>query len=130
MSSVMFVGVGARTSLVVPSEWGGAIMFCVFGSFVIGDVRVLKVFGLGLAAAVLIDATVVRMVLVPATMELLGKANWWMPRWLDRVLPHVNVEGHAETRPLGPTSPAPPSSNGDVVSEPVSDALVTSARRR
>ena len=57
-----------------------AIMFCVFGSFVIGDVRVLKVFGLGLAAAVLIDATIVRMVLVPATMELLGQANWWMPR--------------------------------------------------
>ena len=74
-------------------------MFCVFASFVIGDVRVLKVFGLGLAAAVLIDATIVRLVLVRATMELLGKANWWIPRWLDRALPRVDVEGHEELPP-------------------------------
>ena len=58
-------------------------MMCVFGSFVLGDQRVLKKFGLGLAVAVLIDATIVRMVLVPATMELLGDANWWFPRWLE-----------------------------------------------
>jgi RND superfamily putative drug exporter len=69
-----------------------AIMVCVFGSFVLSDVRVLKLFGLGLAVAVLIDATIVRSVLVPATMELLGKANWWMPRWLDRIVPHISVE--------------------------------------
>jgi RND superfamily putative drug exporter len=73
-----------------------AIMFCVFASFVVGPVRVLKVFGLGLAVAVLVDATVVRLVLVPATMELLGNANWWLPRWLDRIVPHVDVEGHDE----------------------------------
>jgi RND superfamily putative drug exporter len=73
-----------------------AIMFCVFASFVFGDVRVLKVFGLGLAVAVLCDATIVRMVLVPATMELLGKANWWIPARLDRLLPRVHVEGHNE----------------------------------
>jgi RND superfamily putative drug exporter len=73
-----------------------AIMFCVFASFVISDVRVLKVFGLGLAVAVLVDATVIRMVLVPATMELLGKANWWLPAALNRVLPRVHVEGHEE----------------------------------
>jgi RND superfamily putative drug exporter len=73
-----------------------AIMFCVFASFVIGDVRVLKVFGLGLAVAVLVDATIVRMVLVPATMELLGKVNWWIPPTLDRILPTVHVEGHNE----------------------------------
>jgi putative drug exporter of the RND superfamily len=73
-----------------------AIMFCVFASFVIGDVRVLKVFGLGLAVAVLVDATIIRMVLVPATMELLGKANWWIPAALNRVLPRVHVEGHDE----------------------------------
>jgi RND superfamily putative drug exporter len=88
-----------------------AIMFCVFGSFVIGDVRVLKVFGLGLAAAVLIDATIVRLVLVPATMELLGRANWWIPRWLDRVLPHVDVEGHHEL-PAGRDVPHPASAGG------------------
>ncbi len=74
-----------------------AIMVCVFGSFVIGDpLRVLKLFGLGLATAVFIDATLVRMVLVPATMELLGKANWWLPRWLDRILPHLDIEGGPE----------------------------------
>ncbi len=53
----------------------------------------VKLMGFGLAAAVLLDATVVRMLLVPATMELLGDRNWWLPRWLDRIIPHVNVEG-------------------------------------
>ncbi len=55
-------------------------------------------FGIGLAAAVLIDATVVRMVLVPATMELLGDRNWWLPGWLDRLLPNIHVEGHERHR--------------------------------
>ena len=59
------------------------IMVTVFASFVLGDFRVIKLFGLGLASAILIDATIVRIVLVPATMELLGKANWWFPRWLE-----------------------------------------------
>lgn len=84
-----------------------AIMVCVFGSFVIGDpLRVLKLFGLGLATAVFIDATLVRMVLVPATMELLGKANWWLPRWLDRALPHLDIEGGPEELVVEP-EPAP-----------------------
>jgi RND superfamily putative drug exporter len=69
------------------------IMVFVFGSFVVSDVRALKLIGLGLAVAVAIDASIVRVVLVPATMELLGKANWWLPRWLDKVLPTINVEG-------------------------------------
>jgi RND superfamily putative drug exporter len=70
-----------------------AVMVLVFASFVVNDpLHVLKVFGLGMAAAVLIDATVVRMVLVPSVMELLGPANWWMPRWLDRVVPHMGTE--------------------------------------
>ena len=69
------------------------IMVCVFSAFVLGEDRSLKLFGLGLAVAVLIDATIVRMVLVPATMELLGDRNWWLPRWLDRVLPRVHIEG-------------------------------------
>ncbi len=74
------------------------IMVTVFGGFVFGDQRVVKEFGLGMAAAILIDATVVRMVLVPATMELMGKANWWFPSWLSW-LPQIHVEG---TRvPLG-----------------------------
>jgi RND superfamily putative drug exporter len=71
------------------------IMTCVFAAFVLGDDRSIKLFGLGLAVAVFLDATVVRMVLVPATMELLGDRNWWIPRWLDRILPAIDVEGHA-----------------------------------
>ncbi|MEO5900900.1 MAG: MMPL family transporter [Ilumatobacteraceae bacterium] len=70
------------------------IMVCVFSAFVLGDQRALKLFGLGLAVAVLVDATVVRMVLVPATMELLGERNWWIPKWLNRILPRIDVEGH------------------------------------
>src|SRR4051812_20978937 len=69
------------------------IMVFVFGSFVVSDVRALKLIGLGLAVAVAIDATIVRVILVPATMELLGKANWWLPKWLDKILPKINVEG-------------------------------------
>jgi RND superfamily putative drug exporter len=65
----------------------------VFGAFVMEDAVFLKLAGIGLATAVFVDATVVRMVLVPATMELLGDRNWWLPRWLDRLLPHVDVEG-------------------------------------
>ena len=72
-----------------------AIMVFVFGSFILESNRVVKLFGIGLASAVLIDATVVRMLLVPATMELLGDKNWWLPRWLDRILPHIDVEGTA-----------------------------------
>ncbi|BCJ33087.1 membrane protein [Actinocatenispora thailandica] len=64
-----------------------AIMVLVFLTVLLGDDPAVKQFGLGLAVAVLLDATLVRMVLVPALMELLGAANWWLPRWLDRVLP-------------------------------------------
>ncbi|MEY2477780.1 MAG: putative drug exporter of the superfamily [Actinomycetota bacterium] len=69
------------------------IMISVFGAFVFGVDPVGKMFGLGLAAAIFIDATLVRMVLVPATMSLLGNANWWLPRWMDRILPNVDFEG-------------------------------------
>ena len=81
----------ATTARVITAA--AAIMVCVFGSFVIGDpVRILAVFGLGLATAVLVDATVVRMVLVPAVMQLLGSANWWLPRWLGRAIPNLSTE--------------------------------------
>ena len=69
-------------------------MVCVFAAFVLGYDRQLKLFGLCLALAVFIDATIVRMVLVPATMELLGDRNWWLPAWISRVLPKIDVEGH------------------------------------
>jgi RND superfamily putative drug exporter len=70
-----------------------AIMICVFLSFMFGDERVLKEFGFGLAVAVLLDAVVVRCVLLPAVLELLGERTWWLPQWLDDRLPHINIEG-------------------------------------
>jgi RND superfamily putative drug exporter len=76
------------------------IMFCVFAAFALGDDRQLKLFGLGLAIAVLVDATLVRMVLVPSTMELLGDRNWWIPRWLNRILPKIQVEGTHHIAPV------------------------------
>ncbi|HEY1466638.1 MAG TPA: MMPL family transporter [Acidimicrobiales bacterium] len=68
------------------------IMILVFGSFVFGGERVIKEFGLGLAAGILIDAVLIRMAIVPALMLLIGKANWWFPRWLDHSLPHIGFE--------------------------------------
>ena len=70
-----------------------AIMIAVFLSFVLNDQRVVKEFGLGLAVAVLVDATIVRLMLVPATMELMGEWNWWLPRFLERVVPRISLEG-------------------------------------
>jgi RND superfamily putative drug exporter len=81
----------AATARVITAA--AAIMVFVFGSFLLEEDRVIKLFGLGLASAVFLDATVVRMLLVPATMELLGDRNWWLPRWLDRLLPRIDVEG-------------------------------------
>jgi RND superfamily putative drug exporter len=68
------------------------IMISVFGAFVLGDDVVIKMFGIGLAVAVLLDATVVRMVIVPAAMTLFDRAAWWLPKWL-RKLPDLDVEG-------------------------------------
>ncbi len=70
-----------------------AIMVAVFLSFVFTPDPITKQMGMGLAVAILIDATIVRLILVPATMELLGEWNWWFPRWLDRLVPHINIEG-------------------------------------
>ena len=81
----------ASTARVISAA--AAIMVVVFGSFLLEDGRIVKVFGTGLGMAVLLDATLVRMLLVPATMELLGERNWWIPRWIDRRLPHLHVEG-------------------------------------
>ena len=86
----------ANTARVITSA--ALIMISVFLAFVTADDVTVKMFGLGLATAVFIDATLVRMVLVPSTMSLLGSANWWVPRWLDRILPHMDLEGgHLET---------------------------------
>jgi RND superfamily putative drug exporter len=88
-----------------------AIMVCVFGSFALSDVRALKIIGLGLATAVFVDATLVRMILVPSTMELLGKANWWFPRWLDRAVPTLAVE--LDDSPALSPRPYPALDHGD-----------------
>ncbi|MFB7356863.1 MMPL family transporter [Streptomyces gardneri] len=77
------------------------IMVSVFAAFVLNDSIVIKMMGLGLAASVLIDATVARLLLVPAVMTLLGKWAWWTPRWLDRILPHVDTEGEGELAQAG-----------------------------
>src|SRR5262249_48811801 len=81
----------ANTAKVITAA--AAIMVCVCGSFVINDpLRILDIFGLGLAVAILVDATVIRMVLVPAVMELLGDRGWWMPAWIERHLPRLAIE--------------------------------------
>jgi RND superfamily putative drug exporter len=95
----------ARTARLITAAAG--IMIFVFGGFVLSADRALQLFGLGLAVAVLVDVTVVRMVLVPATMELLGDRNWWMPRWLDRLLPRLDVEGPDELAAQPGTTPTP-----------------------
>jgi RND superfamily putative drug exporter len=77
-------------------------MVCVFLAFTLASDAVVKMMGLGLAVAVALDATVIRLVLVPATMSLLGDWNWWLPRWLDRLLPHVDVEGAVPVTPYAP----------------------------
>lgn len=86
------VNAGLRTARPVVIA-AGIIMISVFGGFVFGDLVEARVIGFGLAIGVLVDAFVVRLLLVPAAMHLLGEAAWWMPRWLDRITPDVDVEG-------------------------------------
>jgi RND superfamily putative drug exporter len=94
----------AATARVITAA--AAIMVTVFFTFLFQTDAIAKLFGLGLGMAILIDATVVRMVLVPATMELLGEANWWLPGWLQRILPRINVDGGAvPPGPLGTKDP-------------------------
>jgi putative drug exporter of the RND superfamily len=93
----------AGTARVVTAA--AAIMIAVFAAFVPSPEVFLKVIGVGMASAILVDATVVRMLLVPAAMQLLGRANWWLPGWLDRVLPRVQVEGADDH---GAGAPEPP----------------------
>jgi RND superfamily putative drug exporter len=69
-----------------------SIMILVFASFALGDDRVIKEFGIGLASAVFFDAVIIRCLLVPAIMEVLGKRAWWMPAWMSRRLPRVAIE--------------------------------------
>ncbi|MBK3570637.1 MMPL family transporter [Streptomyces sp. MBT62] len=85
------------------------IMMAVFSGFIGAGESMIKMIGFGLAAAVLLDAFVVRMAIVPAVLALLGRAAWWLPGWLDRLLPNIDVEGEALTRrePAAPAVPEP-----------------------
>jgi putative drug exporter of the RND superfamily len=83
-------------------------MIAVFASFTLGADPVLKMFGLGFATGILVDATIVRLALVPAALQLMGRANWWLPRSLDRRIPRVDIEGETrlppeERRPVATT---------------------------
>ena len=85
------------------------IMILVFGAFILGGIRVIKEFGLGLAGGIAIDAVLIRMAVVPAIMLLLGDANWWFPKWLDRILPHVTVD--PELAEMTGTEETPPAAS-------------------
>ncbi|MEM8926151.1 MAG: MMPL family transporter [Actinomycetota bacterium] len=107
----------ASTARVITAA--AAIMIVVFGAFMLEDDRIVKLFGLGLAMAVFLDASLVRMLLVPATMELLGSRNWWLPRWLDRIVPNLNIEGSEPPPPANPPMADGDGSAGDP--DPVTD---------
>src|SRR5690606_9340315 len=91
-------GFRAGRSVVIAA---GLIMVAVFGGFVFSESVIIRQLGLGLAVGVLLDAFVVRLLLMPALMHVLGRAAWWIPRWLDRILPNVDVEGAALERTHG-----------------------------
>jgi len=87
------IGGIAGTARVITSA--ALIMISVFAGFVLGSDPVTKMMGLGLAVAIFVDATIVRIVLVPATMKLMGDANWWLPGWLDRLLPTIDLDSES-----------------------------------
>ncbi len=114
----------AATARVITAA--AAIMIVVFGSFMFEDNRIIKLFGLGLAMAVFLDASLVRMLLVPATMELLGDRNWWLPTWLDRIIPNLNVEGTAPPAPgTEPAAAVDQGSDSDGDPEPDPEPALT-----
>src|SRR3954465_10377970 len=97
-------GVRGVTSTARVISAAAAIMVSVFLAFTLSHDVVVKMVGLGLAVAVFLDATVIRLALVPATMSLLGDLNWWLPRWLDRLLPHVDVDAAVPVTPEEPVA--------------------------
>jgi RND superfamily putative drug exporter len=100
----------AVTARVITSA--ALIMVCVFGSFILNGDPTVKQFGVGLSVAIAVDATVVRCLLVPAVMVMMGDSNWWLPRWLGRVLPRISVEGEEffasrDAQAAAPVAPEP-----------------------
>jgi putative drug exporter of the RND superfamily len=107
----------ANTGRVITSA--ASIMVCVFASFILSGDPVVKEFGVGLAVAIAIDSTLVRCLLVPAVMVLLGKKAWWMPKWLDRIVPHVSIEGeeYFAARDAAAAAAAPAPATGAAASD-------------
>ncbi|HKJ55563.1 MAG TPA: hypothetical protein VJ978_06205, partial [Nitriliruptoraceae bacterium] len=113
------------------------IMTAVFGAFLLDPSPLIRMVGLGLATAILLDATIVRMVIVPASMALMGRANWWLPAWLDRLLPHASIEGApvAVAVPATPAgldaTPADPDTTLDPAdpADPTEPAVLAATRR-
>lgn len=101
--TAMLDGVGYSGKVVAAA---GAIMAAVFLSFVLGDMRMIQMLGFGLGVAILVDAFIVRLLLVPAVMTLVGEKGWWMPKWLDKILPTINVEGEMPVKPDTVAEPA------------------------
>jgi RND superfamily putative drug exporter len=93
----------ARTSRVITAA--AAVMIVVFASFAANGNHILKLFGIGLASAIFLDALVIRMILLPAVLQLFGEKTWYFPRWLDRHVPRVAVEPPADTHPAAPPAP-------------------------
>jgi len=119
----------ASTARVIASA--ALIMISVFFGFVLGTDPIVKMMGVGLAVAVFLDATIVRLVLVPATMKLMGHANWWLPGWLDRILPNLDIEGdsglpapvyRAGVEVPAVAAPVPEAAEGDEADEVTEDA--------
>jgi RND superfamily putative drug exporter len=108
------IGIGATARVITTAA---AIMVVVFTSFVINPDPTVKMLAIGMAFAVLIDASLVRMCLVPSIMSLLGSRAWWMPRWLEPVIPHLDLEGSTATQ-AGAPEPALASAHPRPAPEP------------
>lgn len=116
------IGIGSTARVITTAA---AIMIVVFSSFVLSTDPTVKMLAIGMAAAVLIDASIVRMILVPAAMSLLGRRAWWLPRWLDRITPNLDIEGSAHLARLDAT--APQHASVSAASQPIADAPMLGA---
>jgi len=108
------IGIGSTARVITTAA---AIMVVVFASFVLNIDPTVKMLAIGMAFAVLIDASLVRMILVPSVMALLGKHAWWMPRWMEPIVPHLQLEGSTEPAPDRAPEPVP-----QAAPEPVPEA--------
>ena len=116
------VGIGATARVITTAA---AIMVVVFASFVLSTDPTVKMLAIGMAFAVLIDASLVRMILVPSIMALLDARAWWMPRWMEPIVPHLQLEGSTEpAASVAPAAPAAPAPAGAAQTNAATDAKV------